>query len=955
MSSLTRFFGNLLSIKPNEWEGVVYFFLVLVVFSFGASFARSIGMTLLIANLGGDKLPVIFILIDLSVMVGSMVYAHYTKKASGLAILAFFFITTAVFSVVAQLLLNFSSLIWVYGFFFVGFFFFYILISIHATSVVASYFTAVQMKRVSGVINTGIPIGGILGGITLVVLLKFFHFQPESLILVLGVSCLGAYGFLRAINSRLSPVRASNPEFKSTTKNPLRELLAAFRYIIGSRLMIFMAVGLMLFVVGNKFLEYQYQVMIYPEIYPDTQERASFFATYEIFANVLWLVIQLFLTSRIVVSWGVGASNLLHPVLTMLVSIGLFSYFYTHQGDLNLDLGSQFYILMLLGVSSQFVNQEMRGAFRTPVNNLLFNAIPPNLWGTNKAFLNGIIFPFATVIAGIMLILLTGDNKFDWLVSFDLAVTPEQLTYIIPLIVFVMSILGIIAALPQWFAYNEGVFGLLNRELFDRRSEAGMMKNNGNSLKQVVEQKLGSGDYYQIIAALEMIRVLRLNYFANQVGNLLLKIDRFEVKEHCINTLAALPQSNTNITYLVEALKTANDDKVLPLILRNLTQFTSVNLNNTVEKMLKHHSPQVFIEACLYLYSRQQYSRKRDIENRILAQLRNEESPDFPLYLYALGELKQAHYSENVLPFIDHERSTVRVAAFTAYIRMLEGQLDPYKARLVDALSSPDKEMKLVALRALKECQPLEDWMPIIRLLGAKDRTLVNESKELLRLSLGVCKNALVAHVFSNKVAVQERFEILSLIYNKLNEQQRQNLKHMGDLALQNFIRVRGLIKLHESMQHTSRAHELVAKVLDEVAENHLLHVITIITYASEQDLEFFQRISRGLLSPSRANQGNALEVLSNAGERYLVGRVLRYFDERLNDLAAIDRIHMSLFVEPLDVNVKNYGQNLINLDHPMLRASLHYMQAERTGKLRLPKHADTDVRDLLTKKTRSR
>jgi len=84
---IARFLGKLLSINPNERDGVLYFFLVMLVFSFGASFARSIGMTLLIGELGGDKLPITFIFIDTLVMMGSLVYAHYTKSHSWLAIL----------------------------------------------------------------------------------------------------------------------------------------------------------------------------------------------------------------------------------------------------------------------------------------------------------------------------------------------------------------------------------------------------------------------------------------------------------------------------------------------------------------------------------------------------------------------------------------------------------------------------------------------------------------------------------------------------------------------------------------------------------------------------------------------------------------------------------------------------------------------------------------------------
>lgn len=88
---LARFFSTLFPVKPNEWDGVIYFFFIMLVYSIGASFSRTIGTTLLVSHLGGDKLPIAFIVVDLSVMVGSLAYAHYTKKVTGLSILGFFF------------------------------------------------------------------------------------------------------------------------------------------------------------------------------------------------------------------------------------------------------------------------------------------------------------------------------------------------------------------------------------------------------------------------------------------------------------------------------------------------------------------------------------------------------------------------------------------------------------------------------------------------------------------------------------------------------------------------------------------------------------------------------------------------------------------------------------------------------------------------------------------------
>lgn len=924
---IARFLGNLLAIKPSEWDSVVYFFLVLLLFSFGASFARSISMTLLIEKLGGEQLPVMYIFIDLAVMIGSLLYAHYTKKVSGLAILGFLFLATAFFSVFVQLLFFLNNrkmmqLPWSYGFFFVGFFFFYILISIHIGSVVASYFTAVQVKRLTAVINAGIPIGGVLGGSSLIVLLNIFHFQPQQLVVILGWACLAAFGLLQLVNMRLSPVRTGSPIVRGP-RNPLREWLAAFKYLLYSKLMIFMSLALMLFVIGNKLLEYEYQTLIYYEFFPQTQQRATFFATYEVFANLTWLLIQLLLTSRIIVWLGVGASNVLYPALSAMAALALFVYFYWHAQDHG--AGSEV-IMLSLGIFAQFINQEMRGALRTPANNLLFNAIPPNLWGINKAFLNGIVFPLSTVIASSFLIVITGSSD-----PLNSGLSDARLSYVLPLIVLFVSVVGILVALPQWAAYNQGVFGLLNRDLFERRLPFGSGKSH--SLRQVIAQKLNSHDPYPVIAALEMIRVLRLNYFINTVGNLLLKSAHLTIKEHCINTLAALPQSSTNITYLSEALKLEQDPKLLALILKQLTAFKTVHINNLVEPLQHHPDPNVSVHACLYLHQHSPLHRQKALEQLLLKQLHQASNAHLTIYLEAVGALQHPEYATEVLPYLDQEQPQVRVAAFSAYIYLLQGQLDPHKDLLLQALKSHNKEMKLVALRALKEChlETPEHWHPIISLLGAKDRTLVHESKELLRLSLSACKPALIECAFAEQVSVPQRFEVLSLIYPKLSEAQKRTLHYQAEKALKRFVQLMGLLKWHQTLAVESQVYELIAKLLQELAEEQLLQVLTIITFASGQNLEFFHRVGRGLLSLNRAQQGNALEVLSNAGERHLVAKILKFFDERLTDAQAISRIHQLLFGSPWRLTQKIYQDYLTALNHDMLKACLIYQQFEKS------------------------
>ncbi|WP_171899569.1 hypothetical protein, partial [Candidatus Marithrix sp. Canyon 246] len=210
-------------------------------------------------------------------------------------------------------------------------------------------------------------------------------------------------------------------------------------------------------------------------------------------------------------------------------------------------------------------------------------------------------------------------------------------------------------------------------------------------------------------------------------------------------------------------------------------------------------------------------------------------------------------------------------------------------------------------------CESLPDWSAIINLLAARDRSLVNESKNLLKHKLNLSKQSLINKLFTEKISAQQRFEILSLVFLFLNEKQRSDLVQAADEALNNFLFIHALLQQHKLLIYGNKTHDLITKILHEIAEEYLLHVLTVITFAAKENMEFFQRVSRGLLSENRANQGNALEVLSNAGEKYLVNRVLKCFEEGFNK----------------QFNIGNYEAQLFTLDNSMLNECLLYNQTQ--------------------------
>jgi len=885
------------AIKPNERLAVGYFFIVMLLFSFGASISRSVGMTLLIEHLGGQVLPHIFMLIDSLAMFAFFAYAHYSKRLPELKLLTFLFSISGLFIVLVWNLFS-LDLKWIYGLFFIGFFLSYILITIQIATVTAAYFSSVQLKRITSFINTGLPIGGALGGASLLGLLQVVP-DPGWLLSLTALAYFFALFFLKKINHHLTPVRSTHNRF-SQGRSAMQELKSASSYILHSSLMSYMTIGMILFVIASKFMEYQYQAMIYPAMFPDVNDRARFFAVYELFGNLAWLFIQLFVASRLLPVLGVGASNLIHPILVVISALGLlFRFGFT------------------TGVITHFVNQEMRGALRTPATNLLFNAVPPNMWGASKAFLNGIAFPVATIIASVSLIVLR-DN-----------LSQDDLKFYLALLTLILASLSILLAIPQWLAYNQGVFGLLHRHIFAGKNQLAKEK----ALISMVEQKLESDKSKEVIAALEMIRLLKVDDFVHTMGNLLLRNNRPEnlaIKRYCIHTLMALKSSDDINDQISHALEHERNPQILAQLIQALdnTPHTNKTAIHHIESLLNHPTPEVFVASCLFLHHHPYYQHKTELEKRLLIRIHHPDLPGLEQYLYALGELGQSRYHNILEGFLKDPRDNVRFATFKAHIQLLEGQLDTHKHSFIEALNSPHKDMQLAALGALKDCSSLDDWQPLIQLLSHTDRAIVEQSRELLQQHIYRSKPALIQALFNSNVSVEQSFEILSLVYPLFDLQQQQIFQKKSLFMLKRYIYTQGLSLLFQQNEPEHSTHHLILKILHEIANEYLQRALVAITYYSRENREFFQRLSRGLQSDSKANQGNALEVLSNLNEKNLSPALIYYFDNQPQDMPRLEQVYQYLFEHKLPLSADNYRYHLFDIQHDLLRACLYYADA---------------------------
>jgi ATP:ADP antiporter, AAA family len=174
-------------------------------------------------------------------------------------------------------------------------------------------FSPEQGTRLFGVIAAGATLGAIVGSAVTASLAR--HVPP--LLLLIGAAILLEIAVFSAGRlSRLSAAR-ERPAAAAAAEAPIGGgVLAGITHVARSPYLANVAVFLLLFSITSTFLYFQ-QAAIVSGAFRDRAAQTEFFARVDLAVNALTLVVQLFLTSRIVVMLGVALTLGVLPAMTI--------------------------------------------------------------------------------------------------------------------------------------------------------------------------------------------------------------------------------------------------------------------------------------------------------------------------------------------------------------------------------------------------------------------------------------------------------------------------------------------------------------------------------------------------------------------------------------------------------------------------------------------------------------
>ena len=380
-----RYLHQLFLVEEDEAGTVFYFLVLLLVIGCGMALGRATANALFLKRFGIDYLPLVYLVQGGACFVTSLLYASVADLISAERFFKILFalLATAVLLFWALISRTADPLL------FPAYFLFYEVVSevllIHSALYLNHNLNTLQAKRLSPVIFSGLQIGTILGGLFLAAYAPVLG--TRNLLAVWVILLLMAMLMVALRHQRKGP----SPYFRAARKSAhtLRRMTLqihqGFRFARDSELLRSATIAMVFMVITYYIINYSVK-RVYTDTYASEDALTAFFGILTTSTSALALLVQLFLTNRLIHRFGVPTVNLFYP----LASLGSFAAMIFHLG-------------LPTAVAASVNIESVMPAFYNPVRTVFLNVLPQHIQGRARAMSLAIVLPVSLGVCGILL------------------------------------------------------------------------------------------------------------------------------------------------------------------------------------------------------------------------------------------------------------------------------------------------------------------------------------------------------------------------------------------------------------------------------------------------------------------------------------------------------------------------------------------------------------------------
>ena len=383
---------EVLGLRKGEGRTVFYLMMYLTLQCFGTSLGIAIATSMLLAQVGADKLPYIFVGISFAALCFASIYPLLMARKGSQYICRLYM--TVGFIVILGCNLMIRADLYLAGInlgVFLQYLAFFVLLGwdiMHFGNYCQTVLNPLQRKRLYGLILSATKLGGILGGICLGPLIQSLG---QINVLILWALAYLVSGFVLIIFERKIQFKENLQTRRRQTSNPgiWRNLVTGYREVIGNTFLIFFAVLIALDICTGSLMVYQFNEGLGQIFAGESEKLSTFLGQFAAISNGIALILQIFLAPRLASWLGVGLVNLFYPCFSVIV-LG----FSLVRWDLAIVT-----ILM-------FHKDYLSSVIHFPNRILFYNAVAPERRTFMLGFLEGTWTHCVNLIFGVALILI---------------------------------------------------------------------------------------------------------------------------------------------------------------------------------------------------------------------------------------------------------------------------------------------------------------------------------------------------------------------------------------------------------------------------------------------------------------------------------------------------------------------------------------------------------------------
>ena len=524
---------------------------------------------LFLSHLGSEKLPYAYLLVALVAVLSSMLYNWLVERfsikivaiASVLIFSGFFlFLSYIIYAGIEN-----NALLY---FYYLSISLFGVLLTSQFWVIANLVFDLREAKRLFSFIGAGAIAGGIFGGYLTTFLAD--NFGNAVVALVATVFLLLTLPLILWVwHLRIDRLNKYIKHDRKAGKH--QNFLSSYALIFRSKHLINIAAIVGLSVIVAKLVDYQFSDFSH-QAYRDSDELASFFGFWFSSFNIVSLLIQLFLTNRLLERFGVSTNLIFLP---MALAIGSIIFM----------LVPELWVLILLkGIDTSFKQSVNKSAFELSILPVSYE-----IKKQAKPFIDVVVDSIATGLAGILLILVIEKMNLD----------ARSITMITLSFLFVWFILIYRLRNSYFDAFRTNIRKLVS-------GDDDKIEENTGSLKTSIKTIFKYGRESEIIKLLNHFEPEHTEIYSKQVIGLLdHQSDR--VKAAAIHTLYGKKGKKLK-TKMIGLIEHSKDDEVVYEAMEYILAQRDTDQEQIFRKYLDHKSDYIKNAALLSLSRAARYN-----------------------------------------------------------------------------------------------------------------------------------------------------------------------------------------------------------------------------------------------------------------------------------------------------------------------------------------------------------